>query len=574
MNPMLKRLLATAAVPAKENLVQDAADANNTAGTTDPEQTQKNVDFQAELTRLKELQGDASGDGGDAGLDTGDGATPDGVDAGDGSADAGGDLGDAGGDQSTDQAPDNISAATDSAEGKGDDTDKNKDGDDTDPDQDPGNGDADAQADAEGGDDAGDDSDVEELNEDAEVAQEALRVAAEALGALARAHEHGHVKPQHVKLFDTALESQYINLGVQQRPALSTENNLPESSMSKLKYAAGRVKEFLKQVLAKIREYYGKIVQWLKAAFRGWQEARGNFEKNTEGLIKRIAYLKGKERPAEEIEKLAEEKQISLRALATSSEAPTLESVAETIKVLTAAGTGIGYAVTDDAAYGQLVDMVSRFDQNNPEASVTGTENAITPERMFRISGSASVFNNSTLYKNSRKSESSLQGMVDFVIEGLPGLSSYRWTLAPQDATTIDGVIHNNNLYGFAIHTQRQDVSAPLLTSLDDCTAALQLTTALTKELLRFKDAERVMMATQAFFVKNEDTMKQVVEVVGVAEDIKIKVLMVHSTAQAAYTNLFAKSAVNHVKVVQAAIAAIHAWVAASLNIIAPVKGA
>lgn len=585
MNPMLKRLLVQ---PARENLVEDAVNANKTEGTTDPEQIQKNVDFEAELARLKELQADPAGSAADAATDpAADPAQAEGEGEGasaDANADAGGDAGDAGdagaaapdqaADASADPAPDQTDPEKKDGEEGGDSGDADKDGDDAadqnqDPqasDEDPGNGNVDTEA--------APDENAEEAPDadDAEVAQEALRVAVEALNAMARAHELGVVKNHHVALFDAALESQYISLGTVKRPAVSTESDVPESSASKLKYAVGRAKEFLREVLVKMREYAGKILNWIKAFFQGWREHYGHFEKNTEGLLKRIAYLKGKERPAEEIEKLAAEKTVSVFGLATSDEIPTLDSVADAIKAVHALTTGILYSVTEESAYGHLVNLVTRASQKDLADTVTGIENALTPERMFRVSGSASIFANADLYKNTRKSESARKGMVEYRIEGILGMKTYKWTLAADDAINIDEVIHQNNSYGFAVESAKLMVQAPLFTSLDDCSAAMQLVSVLSKELLRMKDAEKFISATQGLFTKNEAAMKQVVELVDADEDTKIKVLMVHSTSQSAYTSLFVKSVTSHVKVMESAITDLQRWVAESLNIIAPEK--
>ncbi len=560
MNPMLKQLMAGLTATAKENLVEDAVDANKTADTTDPEQVQKNVDFQAELERLKNLQGDNSA----ADSAATDPSTTEGEEG-----SSGNDAGNAG------DAGDSGEAGEGSGEGEttadpeaGGETDPEQKPDDNQPEEDPGNGDVEASDDAE------DDEAAEPPMEEAEVAQEALKVAAEALGAICRAHEFGVVRPHHVALFDTALESQRISVGIVATPAISRESDMPEGAASRLRYVAGRIKEFLKEVLAKMREYYGKVMNWIKAAFQAFNEHHGRFQKNTEGLLKRIDYLKGKERPQEEIQELAEKKAISLRALATSSEAPTADSIAEAISVITAVGNGIYYSVTQNAAFGPLVDLVSRVSEHDMERVLVGDVNAVTPERMFRISGSSSVFANSHIYKNVSRVDTALGGMVDFSVEKLLGLNAYHWELAKDDANNIDEVVHHNHGYGFKVATERQDVQAPLLTSLDDCKAVLQLSAPLLKELLRFKDVEKVFASTQALFVKNQDMMKQLVDLIDLDEELKIKVLMVHSTSQSAYTNLFVKSATNHIKVIDAAIAALHRWVAESLNIIAAEKAA
>ncbi len=564
MNPLLKKLLAQTAAPAQENLVDDAIDANKTAGTTDPAQAQKNVDFQAEIDRLKNLQGDdgqsaadptTTDDGADAGGDSGStdpaaGADGDGFDAGadTGAADAGAGADASSGDPEAATSEDNKDG------GSQEDADKDTD---------------------DGGDVNLPDETTDEAEppvEEAEVAQEALQLAAEALAATARAHEHGVIKPHHVALFETALESQYTSLGVAARLGISAESDVPEGAASRLRYVAGRVKEFLKEVLAKMREYYGKVMAWIKQVFASYREYHGQFEKNTEGLLKRIAYLEGKERPKEEIEALAEKKTISLRALATGNDAPTMESVKEGIASLVAAGNGIYYSVTEESAFGPLIDLVTRVSEHDMLRVLVGDINAVTPERMFRISGSSAIFANPQIYKNTTRAASNYSGMDEFTINGLLGLSSYKWTLAKADANNIDELVHINNLYGFSVQTVRNDVQGSLLTSLDDCKKAMQLIQPLLKELLRFKDMENIFASSEGIFVKNHDMMKKLVDLIDLEEDDKIKVLMVHSTCQSAYTSLFVKSVTNHIRVVDAAIAALQRWVAESLNIIAPEK--
>lgn len=571
MNPLLKQILAGVIAPAKENLIDQAAQANQTAGTTDPEQVQKNVDFQAEIDRLKELQGDNSDGGtstdpvegnldGSGGNDDGTQPNPDNAGGGDTGGGDGGEGGEgANGGDNGDPDPDN----TDPEQKSGEDE------------EDPGNGDVsdepEASADGEE-DDQEPDEDTDPPTEDAEIAQEALRVAAEALLAIENAHEIGVVKPRHIALFDLAIESQYLSLGITTRPGVSLESDLPEGSAGKIKYAAGKVAEFLRQILAKMKEYYVKVMRWIRDFFQGYREANGVFAKNTDGLLKRINYLKGKERDQAEIDQLAEKKAISGRRLSTDGSVPTLASIASGIDAMQSVGKGIRYSVTEEEAYGPLVDLVSDFDVNDMEGAISRTSNGIRPETMFRIAGTSSVFENSDLYRNSSIKESSFTNMVDFSIRNLFGLSSYVWTLAGGDVKGIDSVVHFNHGYKFSIHTERRDVMVPLLTNLDDCEKAMQLVAPLLKELQVMGDMTKVMEAVEATIIKNQTVMKNLVDVIDMDETSKMKVLMAYSTGQSAYTNLFVKSVTAHMQNLDAVVKTIHTWVAQSLNIIAPEK--
>lgn len=568
MNPLLKQILAGVMVPAKENLIDQAAQANQTAGTTDPEQVQKNVDFQAEIDRLKELQGDNSDGGtstdpvegnldGAAGGDDGSQPSPDTTTGGDAGGTDGGTDGGEGGDNGD---PDNTDPEQDPEQ---------------EPEEDPGNGDVPEEAEASGEGEEGDqepDEDTEPPTEDAEIAQEALRVAVEALQAIGRAHEMGVVKPQHIALFDLAIESQYLSIGITARPGVSLESDLPEGSAGKVKYAAGKVAEFLRQILAKMKEYYTKVLRWIRDFFQGYREANGVFAKNTEGLLKRIEYLKGKERDQAEIDQLAEKKAISGRRLSTDGSVPTLASIASGIAAMQSIGKGIRYSITEEEAYGPLVDLVSDFDVNDMEGKLASTSNGIRPETMFRIAGTSSVFENSDLYRSSSIKESSFTNMVDFSIRNLFGLSSYVWTLAGGDVKGIDSVVHFNHGYKFGIHTERRDVMVPLLTNLADCEKAMQMVAPLLKELQAMGEMTKVMEAVEATIIKNQTVMKNLVDTLDMEETSKMKVLMAYSTGQSAYTNLFVKSVTLHMQNLDAVVKAIQTWVAQSLNIIAPEK--
>lgn len=504
MNPLYQKLFGT---PAKENLVDQAIAANNSEGTTDPEQAQQNVDFHAEIQKLKEANGQGA-------------AAPE---------------------PAPEPTPEPSPEPT------------------AEPTPEP-------QASEEPEDD-----DIEDATAEGEAATESLLAVARSLEAIHNTHNTGVVTERHVNLVEQALEFNRRSVGIRTAPRVSTENDAPTSSAGRVKYVAGRVRDFVRELLAKIQEHLAKIKRWIADFFRGWRESRGRFEANTAGLIKRIKHVRDNARSAAEIKEAAHANALTnARFLMTETDqAPTIESIEKGVEALSAVTAGMGHFVMSEQGLYALTLPLANFNHERPANSVLQGDNGITPAGGFAIRGATSAFgSNRDVYNNMEERKADRDGMVELVISKLLGCNDYVWRLAEDQPTTLDQIIHLNNGYNFSVRSPKLLAQVDLLTSVDECTSVMGVVAELMSELEKVSNIEKTVVAGEEKFSKFAAAVKDYVSAADVEEETLVKIMTVYSSGQNAFSNLALTMVSQHARLLGMVIETLQRWVAESLNII------
>lgn len=521
---------------AKESLVDDAVKTNETAETTDPVQAQNNVDFQEEIKRLKDLKNVAPAEGGDAPPVEGDGAGDDAPSDGDETSPAEGD----------DAKP----------------VEEDKPAEETD--EKPADGEEEVEpvetTDEESEESPEEATDVKPVK-DLETATEALHFAIESLRLVRHAHDVGVVRPYHVNMVLEGISHHSKRYGFSST-GFATEADAPDSSMGKVKLVAGKVAEFIRNLIKQIQEYFGKVLAWLKEAYRGYKGQQAQFEKTTAGMLKRMEYLKGQTIDQDKLDKAVEAKTIQLAALTYGGE-NTYENVVEGARVLTLVSAGINHVVEEIGHDPFLNTMLAAsFDNEPPLLSI---DTCITPASAMKMNGATSVFGNDKVIHDNLHKETG-----NVTLNNLIGGITYAWLMSESAATNLDEAIGNMIHYNFKTEVGRSDNSGfkPLKT-VDECTKALMLVVSLQapmKNLYKLEadlqaDGEILRKASEKYLA---ETVKNVPD-----EQRLSKYLALISAAPQAFVRLKIGMVIQHIKHITNVQQQLQRWVSESVEVIA-----
>lgn len=521
--------------PAREGLVENAVDANATDNTTDPVQAQQNVDFAAELERLKKLKND----GGD---DTG-GSDP--VDPPEG--------GDGGGDPPPEEDPVDPPAEDGKQDPEEDEeSSKAPEEDKTDEEVDPGD---DEEAPEEA-------TDVKPVK-DAEAAVEALAFAAMSSALVSKAHDMGVVKPYHAQMVLEGISNFGRKHGLVMT-GIAAEGDMPESSMGKVKYIGGKIAEFVRQIMAKIKEYFVKVMAWIKEAIRVSQERRGIFKKNQAGMLARMKYLQGKPIDEAVLNKAIEKTTIQLNALSYGENSVT--DVTEGVRLLTIVSRSLG-SIVDTNAHGKLIAALKAAGSGD-ETTLRQSVTAITARDMLKIDGATNIFGHEKVLQENFDRVDGQDLHDQFVLRGLIGGVSYNWTLAKAAAATLDDAVATMIGYNFTTQRETGTTDFKPLRSIEECMKVLQIAGSLADSMsFTIQTATEVQKITAAVTEVSEYMLKGLETAVPDPHTATKCAALLGATPQA-MVRLYDNMSLQHSKHMENVIQQLQRWIAESLNVI------
>lgn len=538
MNPTLMRRLSLLgmAAPTCENLVEDAAQTNASDNTTDPEQAQQNVDFKAEIERLKQLKTSSDAD---AGSDTS-GDTSDASDAPEDGADTSSDVNtyDTGAEDNTDVPADDAKA------------------DDADSEEAPSG----EIIDDKKVDDGEDDEDAKPVK-DAQAAVEALHHTSRALGFVNQAHETGVVRPYHLSLLRAEIAGFTARHGLNASKKVAATESLTTPSSDKVRMAVETVAEFVRELLAKLKEYYVKIIAWLKTAYRSFQESRGNFEKNNSTMMARIAYLGKQTIDQAKLDKAIADKSLQLGPLCYRG-GNTLETVQAGIKNFLTVGNGVLAVVgtVNAVAFIDVAEAASKEDL----AGVCAADTVISPDSAMKFTGASSVFGIDKVVHDNLTEKDGTVKMANLI-----GGYTYTWMLS-RDAPTDTSDAYNLLMhYDFKAERDR-DVTADFkpLATVQECIKVLELCGSFVDQQKAFEKKETELNNTFTMLSKLSENLIKVADAGISNEVIKNNCINLIAATPQAYFRLMVGMTTKHTERAIAIVKHLQHWVAESLNVI------
>lgn len=547
--------------PAREGLVDDAVDANATANTTDPVQAQQNVDFAAELERLKKLKADGAGGEDTGGSDPVDPPIEDGGDG--GSTDTPPVDPDAGNGDGGDPPPEDDPVdppVEDGGDGKqepkeGEEPPKN-------PEEDKGEED-DEEVDLGDDEEAPEEAtDVKPVQE-AQAAVEALAYATKASELVSQAHDQGVVKPYHAQMVLEGI-SNYSRIHGLKMTGIAVEGDMPESSMGKVKYIGGKIADFIRQLLAKIKEYFVKIAAWIKEAIRISQERRGIFTKNHAGLMARLKYLQGKPVDEEVLNKAIEKTTIQLNALSYGENSVT--DVQEGVRLLALVSQRVG-AIIDLGSQTQVINAMVAAGAGD-ETSLRQSDTIITARELLKIDGATNIFGHEKTLQDNFDRVKGDQLHDQYILHSLIGNVSYTWTLAKMAAFNLDSAVATMIGYNFESKRESGSTDFKPLRSVEECMKVLEIAGNLTTGL---SVTSKTVEAMQHFTVKVTEvsaSMLKQLEDAGLDERPTTKCAAILGAAPQAMVRLYGNMTLQHAKHMENVIQQLQRWIAESLNVI------
>lgn len=258
-----------------------------------------------------------------------------------------------------------------------------------------------------------------------ELAVEGIARLQRCLQSLEEAHNHGVVSPLLANMVDTELASVAGLLGLNLPPAISQE--AMETPSGRYSSTKARVIELLKQAWAKLQEWYAKAAGWYKEYQVAQQARAGQYPKTIEGYRKRLQVLEGKEID------LNEEIELGLGALSHNYNTNTFETLASAGRLVahTAAQMSMMSVKVDMKRALSIAELVDDYDPAAVDVTAgikTTHLNFPNVQQTYRVTGTSNGFVSDASVKQ-QLTERSKEGSGVFVVSGLPGGKRWSWSL-------------------------------------------------------------------------------------------------------------------------------------------------
>lgn len=389
-------------VVAKENLIDQAAQANQDQNSGDPAKQLSAVDFDAELKRL----GDASAsDGAVAGGDV-----PSGDDAVDGSAE-------------TPPAP-------------------TPEGDDAEPEN---KGDAD-----EGGEDGDNDNDDDDDDSDeAESAEPVptdadLQKAAEGICRLVRClqsieeiHETGVVSPDAAAIAHSEIDTVMADMELDLPAAPATESLRAGTEADRFSDLKGRFIAAIRAAWKKFVEWLSKAAAWVRELRRAYQARKGVYDKTAEGYRARLKALAGQTGFEAQLGEMVTLDEITLGALGHYSGKSGVDGLLASAALLNITTLKVGQVVTAAGQTNHLQSMLTLTQklENQPLRALAGdVEGFNIPDTLKATSSSNAIV--ATIADLTAGYVPATGKLGSVSVGGIPGGLTLNWTFGEHTGFT------------------------------------------------------------------------------------------------------------------------------------------